>query len=170
MRRGVSYTITKCCWIYIPVLTCIPGAPGSTPESKIAMTTPRPSYSGYLVRNWVTPVSFLGSRPQIGKLQSMTPAIFQMPPWLSEKPHSGCFLCTVPRLYISIKKRDLRLRALRTRQILRLGYRRSVTSSRNHFRYMFERKAFRWQHPRTSLSHYVNNYVPRDRYIHGWQA
>lgn len=62
------------------LLTCIPGAPGSTPESKIAMTTPRPSYSGYLVRNCVTPVSFLGSRPQTGKLQSMTPAIFRMPP------------------------------------------------------------------------------------------
>lgn len=83
-------------------LTCIPGAPGSTPESRIAMMTPRPSYSGYLVRNWVTPVSFLGSRPQIGKLQSMMSAMFRvpLPLWLQEN-HPRCFLCTAVALYIN---------------------------------------------------------------------
>lgn len=84
------------------LLTCIPGAPGSTPESRIAITTPRPSYSGYLVRNWVTPVSFLGSRPQTGKLQSMMSAMFRvpLPLWLQEN-HPRCFLCTVVALYIN---------------------------------------------------------------------
>lgn len=93
------------------LLTCIPGAPGSTPESRIAMTTPRPSYSGYLVRNWVTPVSFLGSRPQIGKLQSMMSAMFRvpLPPWLQEN-HPRCFLCTAVALYINRRTVSLRLR------------------------------------------------------------
>lgn len=34
-----------------------------------------------------------------------------------------------------------------------------TTSSRDHFRYVFQRNAHRWQHSYTSLRHYVNNYV-----------
>lgn len=60
----------------IVIETWNPGAPGSTPESKMAMTTPRPSYSGYLVRNCATPVSFFGNKPQIGKFASARSAIF----------------------------------------------------------------------------------------------
>lgn len=44
----------------------MPGAPGSTPVSRIAISTPRPSYSGNLVRKDVAPVSFLGSSPWKG--------------------------------------------------------------------------------------------------------
>lgn len=49
-----------------PRFTCIPGAPGSTPVSRIAMSTPRPSYSGKRVRKEAAPVSFLGSSPWNG--------------------------------------------------------------------------------------------------------
>ena len=61
-------------------LTCKPGAPGSTPVSKIAMVTPLPSYSGYLERNAVAPVSFFGSKPDAGKPVSTRETIF-LPPY-----------------------------------------------------------------------------------------
>ena len=39
----------------------------SSPESKMAMTVPRPSYSGYLAKNDVAPVSIRGCNAQTGK-------------------------------------------------------------------------------------------------------
>lgn len=47
--------------------TLKPGARGSTPESKIAMIVPRPSYWGYLDRKDRAPVSFFGTRSSRGK-------------------------------------------------------------------------------------------------------
>ncbi len=38
------------------------------PESRIAMTVPLPSYSGYLVKKALAPVSFLGCRAHTGKV------------------------------------------------------------------------------------------------------
>lgn len=38
--------------------TCKPAAPGSTPVSSIAITTPRPSYSGCFLRKAAASVSF----------------------------------------------------------------------------------------------------------------
>ena len=43
------------------------------------MIVPRPSYCGYLARNCVTPVSFLGSRPQMGKFKSRPPSAMILP-------------------------------------------------------------------------------------------
>ena len=47
---------------FVKYLTWRPGAFGSTPESKIAITVPRPSYCGYLLRKEIAAVSRLGSR------------------------------------------------------------------------------------------------------------
>mmetsp|Transcript_14411 Transcript_14411/g.36473 ORF Transcript_14411/g.36473 Transcript_14411/m.36473 type:complete len:222 (+) Transcript_14411:781-1446(+) len=48
-----------------PVLVvCNPAAPGSTPVSKMATTTPRPSNSGCAARKRVLPVSSLGIAPR----------------------------------------------------------------------------------------------------------
>ena len=55
------------------IITCNPPAFGSTPESKIAMTVPLPSYSGYLAKKFRTPVSFFGSRETVGK--SVSPVV-----------------------------------------------------------------------------------------------
>src|SRR5207302_1334383 len=47
-----------------PVLVVMrPSTPGSTPVSRIAIRTPRPSYVGCWARNWSTPVSFNGMSP-----------------------------------------------------------------------------------------------------------
>jgi len=49
-----------------PVLVAIsPGTPGSTPLSRIAISTPRPSYVGCSARKRSTPVLFNGIRPSI---------------------------------------------------------------------------------------------------------
>merc|ERR1719153_248080 len=52
------------------VVTCIPPPAGSTPESKMAIIVPLPSYSGFLDRKEVAPVSFLGCRAQLGNESS----------------------------------------------------------------------------------------------------
>lgn len=88
--------------------TCMPGAPGSTPESKIAMTTPLPSYSGYLSRNWLTPVSFLGNSAQTGKLMSTTSSMLRTALTQRCQSHTMTlaksllrpFLCIATALYI----------------------------------------------------------------------
>ena len=48
------------------LLTCRPEAAGSTPESKMAINIPRPSYSGNLLMNLSAPTSFFGSNASSG--------------------------------------------------------------------------------------------------------
>lgn len=52
-------------FVNIP-LTWRPGAPGSTPESNIAIVTLRPSYNGFLAKKLATPVSLLGTNAHTG--------------------------------------------------------------------------------------------------------
>ena len=49
-------------------VVCRPGAPGSTPVSNTATTTPRPSYSGCALRKASAPVSRFGIRAENGRL------------------------------------------------------------------------------------------------------
>ena len=60
---------------FVKYLTWRPGAFGSTPESKIASTVPRPSYCGYLLRKEIAAVSRLGSRSWRGNALSQNTAI-----------------------------------------------------------------------------------------------
>ena len=52
---------------YMQYPKVIPNKKKSSPESKMAMTVPRPSYSGYLAKNDVAPVSIRGCNAQTGK-------------------------------------------------------------------------------------------------------
>lgn len=53
----------------------MPGAPGSTPVSSTASSTPRPSKSGKRARKAAAPVSFLGRRPWKGNGSSAAAAM-----------------------------------------------------------------------------------------------
>ena len=57
-------------FVFPSVVVDSPAAPGSTPVSKIATITPRPSYSGCFSRKSSAPISAFGRIPRFGKLLS----------------------------------------------------------------------------------------------------
>lgn len=63
----------------LPRSTCMPGAPGSTPVSSTASSTPRPSKSGKRARKAAAPVSFLGRSPWNGNGSSAAAAMAHRP-------------------------------------------------------------------------------------------